>query len=516
MESTYAFDPYDWTTIIPLFMALNEAPVSDDGFATWLAHWNELDIAVYDAWTHLKRRSYIDTTNRTAEHAYQVFPREIFSTYLGLTNMLTTRALTLQPDPPSPSQRELWRRWQNQTTLFHPDSLVLQAEISEWESGYRELTRRIEQLGGDQRAHWMERRTEINELMLRLLRLRRELARTSNLPTFLAYRWRELNRLDFSIAACQTFHQAVEHVVVPVVTQLRAKGARKPSLPDIRELAVLSDGIERILTHVDVTFGDVFHAMRPDYLDVGSRPGKADTSEQWFFPRAGLPYLHVTSNNPATLLHESGHAVHAYFSFQTQGSLWNFCGPDEFQEFVATAMELLCWPYYEHAQGGLYSPAESAAVRQRDLLFYLEALASTVREDAFEHWIYGEAPESLTPADIDTMWLAFTQRFTPWEDPDAPEQEVMTGWQRGNWSLFRIPLYTIAYPIAIVGTCLLGRRVEQDRARVITDYKAALALGNTEPLPELFRVAGLVFPFTQQAVEEAVRFALDHYLTTKG
>ena len=97
------------------------------------------------------------------------------------------RALALQPEPPSPAHQQLWRRWRNQTTFFHPESLALQAEISRLESGYRELTRRIEQLLGDPIGHWMDQRTELNALMLRLLKLRRRLARTSGLPSLI---WR--------------------------------------------------------------------------------------------------------------------------------------------------------------------------------------------------------------------------------------------------------------------------------------------------------------------------------------
>src|SRR5262245_41996819 len=220
MTPAYSFDPYDWTTITPLFLALIEASISQAGFADWLTRWNELDIAVYDAWTELKRRSYSNTTDQAAERAYQVFTREMFSTYLGLTNTLAARALALHPEPPTPAYRQLWRRWHNQTTLFHPDSLALQAKISELESSYRELTRHIERLPGNALSHWMARRTELNDLMLQLVKLRRALARTSGLPTFLAYRWRELNRLDYSIDECQSFHRVVEHLVVPLVAEL--------------------------------------------------------------------------------------------------------------------------------------------------------------------------------------------------------------------------------------------------------------------------------------------------------
>jgi oligoendopeptidase F len=393
--------------------------------------------------------------------------------------------------------------------LFHPQSLPLQAEISELESAYRELTRRIEQMPGDATSHWMQQRTELNEMMLRMLKVRRELAHISGLPNFLAFRWRELNRLDFSIEECQAFHRTVEEFVVPVLVQFQANDQPDSSYPEIADPTALSAGVERILHNLDPAFGALFAAMRSGYLDFGRRPGKAITSEQWFFPRAGMPYLHVASTNLATVLHESGHAAHAYLSFQAHPSMWNFAGPDEFQEFVAEAMGILCWPYYEQAQGGFYSAAESAAARRQTLL--LRPFASDVMEDAFEHWVYGEAPDDVTPAELDAKWLEYMKRFTPWRVAEMDEEEAMTGWQRWNWSLFRMPLYTFSYAVATVGFCLFGRQLQLDRASAIDNYKAALSLGNTESLPELFRVAGLSFPFTHQAVAEAVQFALDEY-----
>lgn len=512
MELNYPFDPYDWSTITPLFEALNLAPVSQSNFADWLEEWNQLDIAVYDAWTELKRRSYSNTTDAAAEQAYLVYTREVFSTYLGLTNTLAARALTLQPEPPTPSHTQLWRRWQNQTTLFNPESLALQAELSELEGGYRGLMRRIEQQGGDSLAHWMEQRSALNELMLRMLNVRRELARMSGVSTFLAFHWRELNRLDWSIEECQQFHSAVEQIVVPIVKQLRAIPRKGTGWREVHDTTLLKNGVQRILANVHPAFGDIFGRMYPNYLDLGTRRGKAVTSEQWFFPRTGMPYLHVDSTNPATLLHESGHAIHAYLSFQAQQSLWNFAGPEEFQEFIAIGMDMLAWPYYEQKHDQLYNAAESIIGRQNVLRFYLEGMVHDVMEDAFEHWIYGQAPEDVTPEQIDMQWLQFKRRFKPWEDLETDQQVAMTGWQRWNWSLFRMPLYTIAYPVAIVGVCQLALQAQQSRTTAVDNYMTALAPGNTKTLPELFGIAGVTFPFTYQAVEEAAQFAYNQYL----
>ncbi len=160
--------------------------------------------------------------------------------------------------------------------------------------------------------------------------------------------------------------------------------------------------------------------------------------------------------------------------------------------------------------------AWSAAARRGVLCFYLEEMANSVLQDAFEHWVYGEAPDDVTPADLDSKWFELRQRFMPW-NTFASDEEAMTGWQRWKWSLFRIPLYMISYPTAIVATCQLARLVETDRTSAVHGYISALSLGNTRPLPELFRIAGVTFPFTSQTVTEAVDFVLDQWArTTNG
>ncbi|MBX3014950.1 MAG: hypothetical protein KF832_25740 [Caldilineaceae bacterium] len=507
MQPIYPFDPYDWSTITPLFQALGDAPITDGEFLHWLAQWNQLDIAVWDAYTQLKRPAYYDTRDQQAEQAYAIYVQELYSTYLGLTNGLINRALTVQPEPPTPTYAQLWQRWRNQRDLFHPASLPLQAEISQLEQHYRDIMNQCDPT--QPAAYWLGRREALNELMLRLLHLRRSLAQVSGQPHFLAYRWRELNRLGYTIADCQAFHRAVETTVVPVVARLRAKGnPLSQESAEITDLALLIDGTERMLRQIDPAFGEIFQTMRAGYLDLGRRAHKAGAVEEWFFPGAGLPYLHISTYNAGSVLHESGHGMHDVLSFRAHGSMWNLNGPEEFQEFAATAMDLLAWPYYAQAQGGPYTDAESTGARQSALHDYLDALPNCVVQDAFEHWVYGEAPVDVTPAALDAKWLELKRRFTPWDKLDPASAEAQSGWQRWKWSLYRMPLYMITYPMAIVGACQLGQLAEADRANAIRAYKAALTLGNTQSLPALFNAVGITFPFTKQAVENTVQFVL--------
>ena len=510
-NSDYPFNPNDWTTITPLFQVLIDLPVVKGGFTDWLQAWNQLDIAVWDAYTMLKRPAYYDTSDQAAAKAYATYVQELQSTYLGLTNMLIERALTLQPESPSADYAQLWLRWRNQRELFRPANLAILAEISPLDSGYREIMNRFEP--ENPVGYWLDRRKELNDLMLQLLRLRQELAQNSSLPSFLHYRWCEMNRLGYTIDDCQAFHALVERSVVPVVAQLRAADTASHDSPEISDIDLMVNGVERILQQIDPDFGAIFHAMREGgYLDIGSRPNKSGAVEEWFFPQAGLAHLQISTFNAGSVLHESGHAMHDTLSFRAHGSIWNLNGPEEFQEFVATSMDLLAWRYYAQSQGGPYTEAESIAARRHVLHYYLSALIDCTMQDAFEHWLYGSVPAPVRSAEIDSKWIEFQQRFKPWESCDPTNAETQSGWQRWNWSLFRMPLYLISYPLAIVGTCQFGQLAEQDRAKAIQDYKAALAMGNTRSLAELFATVGIHFPFTEQTVESALQFIVRNHL----
>jgi len=66
-------------------------------------------------------------------------------------------------------------------------------------------------------------REELNQLYLKMLPLRRELARNTGLADYRAYRWLEFCRFDYTPEDCRTFHDAIEHEFVRWPTRSRPK-----------------------------------------------------------------------------------------------------------------------------------------------------------------------------------------------------------------------------------------------------------------------------------------------------
>ena len=109
-------------------------------------------------------------------------------------------------------------------------------------------------------------------------------------------------------------------------------------------------------------------------------------------------------------------------------------------------------------------------------------------------------------AQLQALELELSELYLPDDDWHGREELRMTGWQRNTWSLFRMPFYMISYPLALLGAFQIWQNALANETQTLQQYKAALACGNTVPLPRLFETAGVTLPLDPQAVEEITTF----------
>jgi oligoendopeptidase F len=77
-------------------------------------------------------------------------------------------------------------------------------------------------------------------------------------------------------------------------------------------------------------------------------------------------------------------------------------------------------------------------------------------------------------------------------------------WHR-QLHIFLYPFYYIEYGIAQLGPLQVWANSKRDKAKALRDYKTALALGGSKPLPELFQAAGCPFEFSSTTIRPLVR-----------
>ena len=248
-------------------------------------------------------------------------------------------------------------------------------------------------------------------------------------------------------------------------------------------------------------------------MDLESRKGKAPGGYCSFFPKTGLPYIFMnavgTDGDVRTLLHEGGHAFHGLASSATQPLLWNRGAPMEFNEVASMAMELLALPYLEKNKGGFYTEEQAARARREQLEKIVLFLPYMAVVDGFQHWVYADAPADVTAADMDRQWTALWDRFMDGVDWTGLEAERETGWHR-KLHIFTVPFYYVEYGLAQLGALQVWRNALQNQSEAVKNYRAALALGNTRPLPDLYAAAGARLAFDRQTVGELTQLVAAH------
>jgi oligoendopeptidase F len=358
------------------------------------------------------------------------------------------------------------------------------------------------------------------------MRLRCQLAQNAGAPSYLAYRWQQMLRLDYAPEDCVQFQEAIEQVAVPAATRLYERYRQRlrvvrlrpwdldqdlypldlPPLPPYGSLDALQDRVERVFQRLDPQLGAHFHALRVEgLLDLENRKGKAPGAYCMGLPVARRPFIFMNavglSGDVRTLIHESGHAFHNFERFKLPYAQQRIPGL-EFAEVASMAMELLAAPHLS-GEGGLYGEVDArrfqAVLLEQALLFwpYMAVV------DAFQHWVYAHHERASDPANCDARWLELCQRYLPGVDWSGLEEEAKTGWQR-KAHIHRYPLYYVEYGLARLGAVQVWRNAQRDPQAALADYRRALSLGGTRTLPELYQAAGARFAFDAGTLAEAV------------
>jgi len=519
----------------------------------WLRRWSDVRKAVWEGWTGVKAAQEHDLTDETGQHALQRFVDEVMTPSEVADAALAAKLLAVPGWEPDAETMQLERRLRATASIITEETVVIDAEVGAVARRYEaisspsavtidgeavtrpDLNLRLraperatrEAAWRAEAAAWLGRRSEIDVIFLELLEGRRRLGRAAGLADYRAYRWLQSGRLDYTPADCYAFRDTVEAEVVPAAARrwearkqvlgtvaLRPwdlaadPGTREPA-PTFANAVAFADGVAPVLTAVDSELGALFARMRAvGSLDIGWSPGKRGGGTERPYPRSGIPFVRVgvdgTETGVGTLLHEMGHAWHDYLTMANQRLVWSLEHPDEFSEVASFTLYLIAAPVLGWPGVGPW-PARTAEGALAGLLeeVLLDWLPTFARADAFQHWVYAEAPADVRVAEVDAVWAELTARFAPWVDWTGLEAEQNASWHRA-WSPFLQPFYDLTYAIAMVGALGIWRAAQSDPAHAWERYRAALALGSTRRLPDLYAAAGAGWPFAPRALHRVV------------
>jgi len=541
-----AVDWNDWSAIAPLFDRLEVALVAADSPAALertLLNWSELNAALDEESSRRYIAMTCHTDNADAEKSYLHFVEQIephtkprqFALQQAYARHAQRAAL------PHPRFTVFDRDIANSVELFRAENVPLETDEAKVGQQYQKLSGAltVNFRGEDKTLIQMGRFLEEPDRALReeawqlvaerrlkeaatfdhqfdeLAALRGRIATNAGFDNYRDYAFKLRGRFDYTTADCERFHVAVEKEVTPLLRELQAERKRKlgvtsvrpwdlsvdplnrPPLKPFAEVDELVARSQRIFDRLDPELANGFRQMRDlRLLDLANRKGKAPGGYQSTLPEARVPFIFMNAvglqRDVETMLHEAGHAFHAQAT--RAEDLYAYRGaPIEFCEVASMSMELLGNEFIEE----FYSPADAARARRTHLEGIVGALAWIATVDAFQHWLYTHPGH--THAERDVAWTAIYQRFNGDVDWTGLEPVRAKLWHR-QLHIFLYPFYYIEYGIAQLGALQVWVNSKRDKARALTDYKRALALGNSRPLPELFSAAGCKFEFSETTI----------------
>jgi oligoendopeptidase F len=542
-----------WSQIAALFDQLETRAglaASPAALEQWLLDWSELNAALDEESCRRNIAMTCHTDSAEAEKAYLDFvenieprlkPRQFALEKLCVAH---PHRAQLPPARFAVFDRDLT----NHVALFRPENIPLETEEARLGQQFQKLSgalmvnfrgeeKTLVQMGryleepdrALRQEAWesvarrrLQEADKFDDLFDALIKQRHQIALNAGFANYRDYMFRRMGRFDYTPEDCTQFHAAVEQVVMPAVRELQAERRRqlqldplrpwdlavdpknRPPLKPFGEVAEMVSRTQKIFNHLDSELAGGFQLMQDLHLlDLDNRKGKAPGGYQSTLSEARVPFIFMNAvglqRDVETILHEAGHAFHALAT--RDEDLYSYRNaPIEFCEVASMSMELLGNEFIEE----FYPSAGASRARRTHLEGIIGFFPWMATVDAFQHWIYTHPDHTRT--ERAAAWLALMDRFGGAVDWTGYEPNRASHWQR-QLHIFLYPFYYVEYGIAQLGALQVWANSKRDQVKALKDYKHALTLGGSRPLPELFAAAGCHFDFSSQTIQPLIQLA---------
>lgn len=547
-----------WETLQPFYENLkNRTIASWSDFRKWMRDRNELEAVMQEdsSWRYI--RMSCDTTDKTAREAFNFFVTEIHPKSVVYDNDLNKRLLAMAAPYLNELQKHeaffiYLRQIKKQVEIYRDENIPLLTKLQIKEQKYAEIIAEMtvfvngkeitlsqassflrdndrtvrEDIFNKISTRRLQDKIVLDELYTELVRMRHQVALNAGFENFRDYSFAAMGRFDYTAEDCFNFHNVIKETVVPFVEEMEQN--RKAAL-NLDKLKPWDTEVNIYRKHVLTPFTSgndlidktiqCFHNIHPylgermeimkfmKHLDLESRKGKAPGGFNFSLHETGIPFVFMNATNSlrdlVTMVHEGGHAVHSFLTKDLE--LVEFREtPSEVAELASMSMELISM---EHWEVFFNNEDDWKRAKRHQLQKVLDLLPWIATIDKFQHWIYTH-PEHAA-AERTQAWEAIYGEFVGdvinW---DSQEEIFDTLWQK-QLHLYEVPFYYIEYGMAQLGAIAVWRNYKQNPDKALKDYIAALKLGYTKPIGEIYKTAGIKFDFSKAYIQELVQFVKD-------
>ncbi len=553
------FELTDWESIKPYIdMLLSADPKSIDELIEYLKRISEVQAVVSEeeAWRFIRMTT--DTRNQEYVDSYQYFVTQV-SPQVTIFFHKIHQKLILHPLFEEVEQNysdffPYLRALKNEIALFREENVAIQAEAKSLAqqfgaiSGEMTIEHDSQTLTTQQAAKWLEKkdrderqivwekvrqrrlqdREKLHKLLDDLIQKRHQIAVNAGFSSYTEYKFREMGRFDYQLSDTQTFHHAIEVEAKPVLEQLLEERERKLDIAPLRpwdlhidifgdeplrpfdKPHILTEKTVKLLSSIKPELGSMLQLMdKKGFLDLENRPGKSPGGYNYPLQETGIPFIFMnatgTQDDITTILHESGHAIHS-FLIDSIPLVGQKDTPSEVAELASMSMELMALDYYDIIYP---DPAERNRSKKTQLSRTISVFSWVATVDAFQQWLY--IHPNHTHEEREEKWVELYRRFQGDKvDWSGYEDSLRILWQK-QLHIYEVPFYYIEYAIAQLGAIAIWKRFKEDPDQGLNDYLAALKLGYTKTIPEIYEAAGISFDFSSEYVKSCLTFCLEQY-----
>ncbi|MCZ2130409.1 MAG: M3 family oligoendopeptidase [Bacteroidia bacterium] len=522
-------------------------------FESWLKKVSELQSAVSEdlAWRYIHMTC--DTANKTFEESYLEFVTNIqphLAPFEDKLNKKLAESPYLQELEQSDKAYMLYfRQIKTAIELYREENIALNTKIQtlaqeysaingqmevEWEGKKMTLQQAAAFLKDNNRdvrekvytaiqEERYSKHEKLDDIFSEMISLRHQVALNAGFKNYRDYKFKELNRFDYTVKDCFDFHHAIEKVVVPLKKKLHKQRKEKLGLAVLKpwdtsvdadnkpKLHPFDDGEDLLnktiagFNRIDPFFSDCISTMKAmKHLDLESRKGKAPGGYNYPLAETGVPFIFMNAaslhRDVETMVHEGGHAIHSFLTRDLSLEVFKET-PSEVAELASMSMELLSMEVWDEFYPNADDHKRAMREQLEGIIFTLPWIATV---DAFQHWIYENPMHSKE--ERMAAWNKISDRFeTGLIDYTGVEKFKKFTWH-AQLHIFEIPFYYIEYGFAQLGAIGVWKNYKAEKNKGIEDYKTALKAGYTKPIPEIYALAGVEFGCSERYIQQLFEF----------
>ena len=368
----------------------------------------------------------------------------------------------------------------------------------------------------------LEVSNSLSEIFMKLLDVRKQIAKSANFDNYRDYSYIKMNRVDYTKKDLDDFRQYVIKHFVPLREKLRvyqAKRLREKELSYYNTSILFRDGnakskyglkgiireLKKIFYDISTDYGELFNFMIDNCLiDLEERENKSAGGITTFLPDLKVPIFikryQDNSNNFIAITHEFGHSLQLYLNkdkhvHENRWPTFDIC------EIHSTTMELLVSDYAEK----IYKDDTNKHLINH-YTNLIEIIVRTVCVDEFKSRIYSE--DIKTIEDVNNIWKSCYSKYYPSSNYDIEYFNKGIMWQ-SDINRIDDPFYGIDYALATIYAISFYQKYSINKKKGIGEFNSFASEGGEISFKEIATKYKLLSPFKEKDIIEVVDFLDD-------